>query len=224
LENAVSKIRLFAHTAANVIMPDDNERRIDQLQDEIKQRDRRIVELREEIDDLRDLVRRMEENVEDADNTIERWAETFGMVLTDDGWTWKLFWEEHNQIIDEYNNLVARWNRFVPMLNLQNVGRPLAASEAQCVRVLKLRKLGMSLRGIAEETNLGLATVRTIIDKQHRNDRTAKRHRARIEPDRQRLARWKRQRRTGDSLPKQAQSVVDDGRALITEAKGLGRR
>src|SRR6516164_188264 len=31
---------------------------------------------------------------------------------------------------------------------------------------------------------------------------------------------WKRQRRTGDALPRQAQRVVEEGQALIKEAKG----
>ena len=49
-------------------------------------------------------------------------------------------------------------------------------------------------------------------------------HRARINPDRQQAIRWKRQKRTGDALPKQAQRVVEEGRALLKAAKGLGRR
>jgi hypothetical protein len=44
------------------------------------------------------------------------------------------------------------------------------------------------------------------------------------EPDaRQRASKFKRQKRTIDALPKQAQRVVEEGRALIKEAKGLGR-
>jgi hypothetical protein len=91
--------------------------------------------------------------------------------------------------------------------------------------VLKLRKQGHSLRGIAEEMTLGLNTVRTIIDQRRGSDRTTKRHRQRLERIElgQRLAGWKRQRRTGDALPRQAQRVVEEGRALIKEAKGLGR-
>src|SRR5262249_46825609 len=131
--------------------------RIGALQDEIKARDRRIDELRREIDELRDLVRRMEENVEDSNNVIERWVEAFQMEMTDTGgWTWKPFWEEYDHLVRTHNDLVDRWNRFVPLINRQPVGRPLAASEAQCATVLKLRKAGKSLRDVAEETNLGL--------------------------------------------------------------------
>src|SRR5215470_9577310 len=107
--------------------------RIGALQDEIKARDRRIEELRREIDELRDLVRRMEEHVEDSGNVIERWAEAFEMEMTESGsWSWKPFWEEHSKIVNEHNALIDRWNRFVPLINRQPVGRPLAASETQC--------------------------------------------------------------------------------------------
>jgi hypothetical protein len=43
--------------------------------------------------------------------------------------------------------------------------------------VLKLRKAGNSLREIVEETNLGLRTVRTIVDQRKGTDRTTKKHR-----------------------------------------------
>jgi hypothetical protein len=198
--------------------------RIGALQDEIKARDRRIEELRREIDELRDLVRRMEENVEDSNNVIERWKETFEMEVTESGgWSWKPFWEEHSKIINEHNALVDRWNRFVPLINRQPVGRPLAASETQCATALKLRKAGKSLRDVAEETNLGLNTVRTIVDKGKGIDRTSRKHRARIEKDRQAAISWKRRKRTGDALPGQAQHTFDEGKALLKEAKGLGR-
>jgi hypothetical protein len=37
------------------------------------------------------------------------------------------------------------------------------------------------------------------------------------------MASWKRRRRTGDALPRRAQAVVEEGKKLIKEAKGLGR-
>jgi hypothetical protein len=140
------------------------------------------------------------------------------------GWTWKPFWEERDKIIQDYNKLVQKWNRFVPLINgkQKNIGRPLEASEAQIAQVLKLRKSGTSLRGIAEETNLGLSTVRTIIGKTNGTDRTTKRQITKIDA-KQIMVTWKRQRRTGDSLPKRAHRVVKDGKALVKEAKGLGR-
>ncbi len=85
------------------------------------------------------------------------------------------------------------------------------------------RTPGLSLRGIAEETSLGVNTVRTIVDKRAGTDRTTRKHRARIEPDRQAMAAAKRQRPTADALPRRAQRVVEDGAKLIKEARGLGR-
>jgi predicted RNase H-like nuclease (RuvC/YqgF family) len=200
---------------------DSTERRISELEDEIKHRDRRISEQRGEIDELRDLVKRMEENVEDAGNIMESWREAFGIELVEDRWTWKPFRDEVYQLVNKYTDLTRRWNKLVPLINRQNVGRPLAASEAQCAQVLKLRKAGTSLRGIVEETNLGLGTVRTIVDKASNTDRTTKRHHRRLELES--ATSWKRQKRIGDALPKRAEGVFKTGRALLKEAKGLGR-
>jgi hypothetical protein len=108
----------------------------------------------------------------------------------------------------------------------RNVGRPLAASEAQVDTVHKLRKAGSSLRQIADETSLGLNTVRTIVGQMDGRDRTTQKHRARLERiviDPQQRATWKRQRRTGDALPKRLQRAAETGHALVKEARGLGR-
>ena len=198
------------------------------LQDEIKHRDRRIEDLRREIDELRDLVRRMEEVMNDCCSTLESWKETFDMTETESGtWTWKPFWDEHEEVIDDYNELVREWNKALPLINgnPQPVGRPLQASEAQCDTVLKLHKHGCSLRAIAEHCTLGLNTVVTIVSKSKGTDRTTKKHRARLEridPSRHTL-RWKRQHHTGENLPRRAQATAKEGRTLIKEAKGLGR-
>jgi hypothetical protein len=198
------------------------------LKDEIKHRDRRIEELRREIDEQRDLIRRMEEHAENYCNDIEAWKETFDMVETERGtWTWAPFWQQRADLVADYNDLVRKWNRYLPLINGHGrpVGRPLAASEAQCDAVLKLRRQGYSLRGIAEETSLGLNTVVTIVSKSNGSDRTTKKHRARLEridPSRHTL-RWKRQHHTGENLPRRAQATAKEGRTLIKEAKGLGR-
>jgi hypothetical protein len=203
-------------------------KRIGELQDEIKHRDRRIEELRREVDELRDLNHRMAEHAEDYCNVIEGWKETFGMEQTESGgWTWAPFWREVDEKMEGYSKLVRQWNSNVPLINrainaIGNVGRPLAASEAQCATVLKLHKAGRSLRWIAEETSLGFSTVRTIVGKADGTDRTTKLHRARIDISDQ-MVSWKRRRRTGDALPRRAQAVVEEGQKLIKEAKGLGR-
>jgi hypothetical protein len=232
-------------------------KRIGELEDEIKARDRRIEDLRTEIDEQRDLISRLREHAEDYDQCIERWCETFGMQMTDDGaWTWgpyveestkcriELEWQrkEHNDLVQQHNDLVRKWN--MKLLGGQPVGRPLGASPAQIAQVLELRNDGMSLRSIETTTSLSLSTVRTIVDKKHNAGRARRRagqlmgriHKQakekweaeeweipREKDAKQKASKFKRQKQTLDALPKQAQRVVEDGRALIKEAKGLGK-
>lgn len=203
-------------------MATDLKRRVGELEDELKRRHERIAELRDEIDQQRELISRLRENTEANASLIDSWCEAFNMVVTDDGgWTWNPFISKHNKLVDDYNDLVRRWNKVVPLMRQQNVGRPLAASEAQRAQVLKLHKAGKSLRGIAAETSLSFATVRTIIGKQAGTDRTTKMHHARIDIDRQQQATWKRQRRDIGALPRRIKQVLEDGRELVKEAKGL---
>jgi hypothetical protein len=153
----------------------------------------------------------------------------FGMELTgsdgdSDIWTWKPFWDDHDRLVDKYNDLVKRWNRAVPVINAetQNVGRPLAADEDEVAIVLSLHKRGSSLREIAFELELGLQTVRTIVGRKNFTDRTSNKRR-KIAVDQHERAHWKSQKRTGDALPKRVQAVIETGHALVQEAKGLGR-
>jgi hypothetical protein len=140
------------------------------LEADLKERDRRIADLKHELDEARDLIQRQDEQLQDVDGLIESWKEGFGMVLDDDGlWHFDNFVATANKYHDQYVALVKDWNKFVPAYNAtvikRNVGRPLAASDAQVKTVRKLRDEGLSLRRIAEETTLGLKTVCTIIDK-----------------------------------------------------------
>jgi hypothetical protein len=86
----------------------------------------------------------------------------------------------------------------------------------------------MVSRTVVIETGLGLATVRTIVRQTDGTDRTTQKHRKRLglEPiriDKATRARWQRQKRTGDALPKRAQRIRETQLALLTEAKGLGK-
>jgi hypothetical protein len=94
-----------------------------------------------------------------------------------------------------YRDLVTKWNRHVTLFNntvvRRSAGRPLGASEAQAQQVRKPHKAGRSLRGIVEETNLGLQTVRTIIDKDDSRDRTTVKHLQRIDPGRFKEEPWR---------------------------------
>jgi hypothetical protein len=83
----------------------------------------------------------------------------------------------------------------------------------------------MSLRAIAEETSLGLNTVRTIVDRSNGTGRTMRRWR-RIEFDREAVIEWrrlKRKKETIAALPKQAQHVIEQGQSLLKETKGLSQ-
>ena len=150
--------------------------RIAELEDELKQRDAHIKELRTDLNKAEQLIGDMREQVEDTNALVEAWIECFDMVPNDDGkWTTAEWIKDCEAYHDRYVELLKQWNKFVPRYNAailqRNVGRPLAASEAQAERVRKLHKQGMSLRGIVEETSLGLRTVRTIVDQGDGRDR-----------------------------------------------------
>jgi len=199
-----------------------------ELEDELKARDRLVAELRDEIDELRDQVRGMEEHVEDARLLIENWAEAFDMEMTDDGWSLAPWCKTMEALADKYAKLLREWNALVPRYNAlvsppRNVGRPLQASDAQRASVLNLRQGQKSLRAIAEETNLGLQTVRTIIDGRDRRDRTTVKHMARVEIDRASEKIMAARIRTVNALPKRAQATIEAGQELMKRAKGLAR-
>src|SRR5689334_19158131 len=87
------------------------------LIDRLRQRDRDLIELRRERDEQTSLIQRLREHAEDYNNALESWRETFDMQLTDKGWSWMPFWDEHNKLVEDWNHLVRRWNKYVPMLN-----------------------------------------------------------------------------------------------------------
>jgi hypothetical protein len=226
-------------------------RSVAELEDELKQRDRRVAELRADLDRAEQLVTEMREQVESGSALIAAWIEAFDMVPTDDGkWSWGPFIDKHNDLVGKYQDLVRAWNRAVPEYNAvvspRNVGRPLGADEAQQRQILKLHKRGLSLRAIAEETEIGLHTVRTIIAKANGADRAMRKRwqklhpgekweergyqpiggdkrLQRIEVDRKLAASRRARKRTSDGLPKRIDDVLAKGRELVKAAKGLGR-
>jgi uncharacterized coiled-coil protein SlyX len=169
----------------------NDKERIRELEDEIGHRDGRIAELKHELDEARDLIQRQGDQVRDCNDHIEAWIQAFEMEPDDAGvWRWKESFVEGHEWFEKWTALRRQWNKFVPEYNAailkRNVGRPLAASDAQCASVRKLHKAGKSLRVIAEEMNLGVNTVRTIIGKQNGTDRTSIRHLRKVDPDRAR--------------------------------------
>ncbi len=145
--------------------------------------------------------------------------------------SWQPWWDEHNRPVDDYNALVRKWNKYLPLINSKSrpVGRPLAASDAQVQYVQDLRLDGRSLGGIAEDTSLSLDTVRTIVGKMTGSDRNIRKHARRLGLDpvkieRERVATWRRQRRAGDALPKRVNALLKASAELRKEARGAKQR
>ena len=199
---------------------------IAQLEDELKEAARRIDELRRERDERDALVAEMREHVEACGAQFERWIEAFDMQQGPDGnWVWEPSFVQGDEWHDKYWALLKRWNAAVADFNAtiapRPVGRPLAASEAQVEQVLKLRKAGGSLRGIADETSLALSTVRNIIGNQSRTTRTWKKRFERIMPDKLAESAWRSRSRQRAGLPRQINASIKTGHDLAKRAKGL---
>jgi hypothetical protein len=157
---------------------------------------------------------------------VDAWKQAFEMEQNDKGdWVWKASFVEGDEWFAKHQAIVQDWNRFVPEYNAavrpRNVGRPLAASDAQCNQVRKLRKAGTSLRDIADETSLSLQTVRTIVDQAAGVDRTTLKHLKRIDPDRARERQWRAKSQSRKALPKRIAAWEETAAELRKEVKGL---
>src|SRR6266446_901298 len=177
---------------------DEAERRIGQLEDELKQRDRRIDELKREVDKLEAKNEEMREHVQTSNEMTEQWIEAFEMVLGDDGkWSWNGFVTAYENMFEEWVALKAKWNKFVPKYNAviapRGIGRPLAASGAQQRQVMALHKNGKSLRSIVKPTN----------------------ELRRLELNRGNMAAYRARKRTRDALPKKISEFLERGRELV---------
>jgi lambda repressor-like predicted transcriptional regulator len=200
----------------------EHTQKIADLERELKFRDRRINELKSEIDGLRQAISDMEEWVKERDAYLEEFITTFGLELDNDGFYRNGdFIRRHQQLFDDYNALVTRQNKLVRRFNaniasVQPVGRPIAASEAQQDRVLKLHKAGKSPRWIADEMGLSRRTVTTVIEKSDGTDRTTSKHRVRLglEPKRN---DWRQAAIT--NLPRRATGLRKEAKKLLKEAR-----
>jgi hypothetical protein len=204
---------------------DDDKSRIADLEDELRQRDRRISELKGELESERDLTHRLAEQVQASSDTIEAWKHCFEMVPNEEGvWEWQHAFAQGREWYEKYKLLLREWNQFVPQYNAavrkRNVGRPLAASDAQCANVRRLHKAGKSLRHIADETNLGVATVRTIVGQANGTDRSTIKHLSRIDPERARARAWQAKLQQRNALPKRIHELQKSGAKLRKEVKG----
>jgi hypothetical protein len=203
-----------------------SDNRVGELEDKLKQRDRTILELRQEAEEAQALIAELREQVQDVGETLESWVEAFEMVIGDDGrYHWPGLHAEAASYIDAHRALVKQWNRMVPKYNAaiapRELGRPLAASEAQQRKVLAMRKAGKSLRAIVTVTGLGLRTVRTIIGKADGTDRTARRTNElrKLELHAARMATYRARKRTRDALPKRITDLLARGKSLVKRAR-----
>jgi hypothetical protein len=198
--------------------------RVDELESELKQRDERIKVLRLELNEAEQLISEEREHVEEADRLIDSWIESFDMTQGENGkWTYNQWVNDCVAARDNYLDLVKKWNRHVSAFNnaiiRRNVGRPIAASEAQQAQIIQHHKTGKSERWIAEEMTLSRRTVTTAINKKRGSDRTTRKHLERIDPGRFREEPWRA--RTRAALPKRITETLERGRELVKAAKGL---
>ena len=207
-------------------MSNSAETTIAQLEDELKEAQRQIDELRRERNDRDMLIAEMREHIKARSALTEAWIEAFEMEQDLDGtWRWKSSFAEGDEWFAKYHVLLKQWNAAVADFNAKiasrPVGRPLAASEAQVAEVCKLRKQNRSLRNIAEETNLGLSTVRSIV---YDEDRAMRAWRKRFEPiqlDALAEASWRSRSKLRAALPRRINESLKAGRELVQRAKGL---
>jgi hypothetical protein len=194
----------------------------------------RVKQLVEELGEMRNLVTAMSQHVEKADAQIERSnqiirrrIEDFEMMLADKGGAWRDgLIERYNDLANDYNRLVKKWNRHVVSLKGNPaIGRPLQASEAQQAQAWKLHKAGGTLQGIAHETNLSIQSIRTIISRQKRVDRPNNK-RSELRKNKlscQRPISWRPGERTRDTLADQIK-VLQDAEGLLKDGRDLLRR
>src|SRR5215204_5209557 len=174
LASWLCQIYKLLHTEAGKGMSDNPAERIAELGVELQRRDDKIKELNRERDEARELVDRMREQVETGNELFDGCIEVFDMQQGEGGaWLFdpsqSTLWEQHDDLWKKHQVLIRQWNKFVSRYNAvispRERGRPIAASDAQQAEVLKRRKAGETLRGIAAATGLTPGTVRTIVDK-----------------------------------------------------------
>jgi hypothetical protein len=195
----------------------------------------RVRKLVEELGEVRSLVTAMREHVEKVDAQVERsnefirrWIEVFEIMPAYRGGEPKDgLIGRYNDLANEYNKLVKKWNRYVGSLKgSRAIGRPLQASKTQQAQVRKLRKAGDTLREIAHETNLSIQTVRTIISPKKSVDRPNKK---RNELRKNKLScqdtiSWRAGARTRGTPGDQINKVLRDGEDLLKDGQALLKR
>jgi hypothetical protein len=87
-----------------------------------------------------------------------------------------------------------------------------------------LKRKGMSIRAIMDETGLGMQTVRTIMGREERTDRTSRKRLERIDGREAKAmaVRTNAMKRSRDTLPKRIEEAQAKAAELLKEAKGFG--
>jgi DNA-binding NarL/FixJ family response regulator len=200
---------------------------ITELLMEIDARGRRNDELRREINEQNALITELREEVEDLSETLQNFKDTFDLVPADepDTVTNAPLVDRLDEALEKRHDMLRKYNDLIRFVRARvfprSIGRPLACSDEQRKRILAYRKAGKSLRSIAEEMNLGLQTVRTVIDKKDRKDRTTLDRWQQIEPDMRTERDRRRRRKDVDALRKRIPRLMEDSAELIKRAKGL---
>jgi hypothetical protein len=195
------------------------------LEDALRAAKRRVDELRGERDKNSELIGRMREALESNRATMDQWKEAFNMSKNAEG-IWDFddgFGEQHHVLLMQYRDLLRDWNNHVADFNAtiapKPPGRPLNASPAQCETVLQLRKRKMSLRDIADEMTLAVATVRTIVTRDAGTDRTTMKRLRRLDPQNSRLLEEATRKKMRMSLPGRITRLIAERDELIKESK-----
>ena len=202
---------------------------IGELEDDVKRLTKRLDDIRCEHDETVALVSIQCETLALQEEALQNWRDQIDVF----------FWVEaikdaeasRKEYADRYEALLAKWNAFVPVYNevvaqkKRNFGRPPAASNAQAARVLDLHKADQSLRSIAEDINIGVRSVRTIIDKKDGVDRATQARLERIAPDRITTTKQRALQRKLAGIPQRLKRLLKDMDRLTADldkrAKGM---
>jgi septation ring formation regulator EzrA len=195
---------------------------IGELEDDVKGLTKRLDDIRCEHDETVALVSIQCETLALQEDALQNWRDQIDVF----------FWVEaikdaeasRKEYADRYEALLAKWNAFVPEYNevvaqkKRNFGRPPAASNAQAAR-------DQSLRSIAEDINIGVRTLRTIIDKKDGVDRATQARLERIAPDRITTTKQRALQRKLAGIPQRLKRLLKDMDRLTADldkrAKGV---
>jgi septation ring formation regulator EzrA len=202
---------------------------IGDLEDDVKRLTKRLDDIRCEHDETVALVSIQCETLALQEEALQNWRDQIDVFFwveaikdaeasrKENADRYEARWRSGTRLSPEYNEVVAQKKR--------NFGRPPAASNAQAARVLDLHKADQSLRSIAEDINIGVRSVRTIIDKKDGVDRATQARLERIAPDRITTTKQRALQRKLAGIPQRLKRLLKDMDRLTADldkrAKGM---